>query len=78
MKALLEEKQVDFEASGLKYLSNDARVGQPCYHLRFRLRFRLEQYILLKVTGLSGTSEVRLLAEGLAVRCKQAGWIGAL
>ncbi|CAK0785196.1 hypothetical protein CVIRNUC_008402 [Coccomyxa viridis] len=26
VKALLEEKQVDFEASGLKYLSNDARL----------------------------------------------------
>ena len=74
MKALLEEKQVGFEASGLKYLTNDARVSQACYHVGSRL----EQYILLKVTGLSGTSEVRLLAEGLAVRCKQAGWIGAL
>ena len=49
MKALLEEKQVDFEASGLKYLSNDARVGQPCYHLRFRP----ERYMLLKVKGSS-------------------------
>ena len=49
MKALLEEKQVDYEASGLKYLSNDARVGQPCYHLRPRLVL----YTLLRAKELS-------------------------
>ena len=49
MKAILEEKQVDFEASGLKYLTNDARVGQPCYHLRSRPG----RYMLLKVKGSS-------------------------
>ena len=49
VKALLEEKQVDYEASGLKYLSNDARVGQPCYHLRPRLVL----YTLLRAKELS-------------------------
>ena len=47
MKALCEEKQVDFEASGLKYLTNDARVSQPCNHVRSRP----ERNMLLKVTG---------------------------
>ena len=27
VKALMEEQGVDFETSGLKYLTNDARVG---------------------------------------------------
>ncbi len=30
MKAILEEKGIDFETSGLKYLPNEARVRTSC------------------------------------------------
>ena len=34
VKALMDEQGVDFEASGLKYLTNDARVNLSNLHLR--------------------------------------------
>ena len=34
VKAVMEEQGVDFETSGLKYLTNDARVCQWQQHLQ--------------------------------------------
>ena len=40
VKALLEEQGLDFETSGLKYLTNDARVGQQQLQMHERLHLR--------------------------------------